>query len=113
MHAEDLRFYQLAQQQTLHRYHRFVLRQSSNRKLVLEDALWVCDEGEVQPRQVVAARSDSLGSINRVVKSIFGYSELPEADLLEGGAQEEEEAGEHPQDDETGNQNFPPVLHLN
>ena len=80
---------------------------------MLQDAPRVCDEGEVQPRQVVTARPDSLGWIDRVVKSIFSYSELPEPDLLEGGAQKEEEAGEYPQDDETGYQNFPPVLHLN
>ena len=53
---------------------------------MLQDAPRVCDEGEVQPRQVVTARPDSLGWIDRVVKRIFSYPELPEADLLEGGA---------------------------
>ena len=71
----------------------------------------VCDEAVIDSDQIVAAGANRLSLIDSLVEVIPEQPVLPEADPLEGEAEEEQQQGEDGCYHDTANQNFPSVLH--
>lgn len=78
-----------------------------------ENLFGIGDELIIKTYQVVSVLSDSLALIDCIEKSVLKESVLPQAHCSERKTQEEKDDCEDSRYDETDDEDFPPVLHLN
>ena len=113
MHIEDFRLDELSEKESFHIDHRFVFCESADCEIMHENLFGIGDELIIKTYQVVSVLSDRLAHIDCSEKSVLKESVLPQTHCSERKTQEEKDDCENSRYDETDDEDFPPVLHLN